>query len=527
MSLSNRAKGIALAIACLFCSACGGGGGGTGGGTGGGSLPTAPSPPVQNGVDDWTTYAHDYQRTGFEQSVNSITRANVSQLTLAWRITPDPACAPTAIANVVFADQASPLAANGYVYVADTCGVVSALSRDTGSIVWQRQLPLTPGDPVSGVYGTPTLADGVLFVPIWGNPAAPAHGGSIAALDALSGAVKWISVPLARGNMRGEPVVVNGTVFEGVSGGDADAGYVNGGLAALSEATGAQVAMFTIAPPAGSYGNADGGGSWTPITYDGRFLYFGTGNTRDTGGFQDSVVQLDPGTMTPTSFIVPTYDGDNDEDVGGGEMLWGGNMYFSGKSGYFYGYPLIAPNQPLFKTLINTYSSPAGAGGISTPATDGTVIAVSSGYNQGTYQSDLDLFAIGSGTPKCKLQATNSNLWSYAAFLNGVGFTPLDNGAPMGTPAGAANGPAPWFVAFDDNCSVLWKADPTQILQYFYGGPVVVQSGVYASDLAGNVYAWKLPSQATAMRTQLIRPAPRLHFRKRLFAPGGLPLHRY
>lgn len=523
MCLSSLAKNAAAVCAALMIAACGGGGGASS------TPPLVPVTPASpSAVDDWTTYAHDYQRTGFEQAGNAITAANVAQLRLAWRVAPDPACAQTAIANVVFADQASPLAANGYVYAANTCGVVSALSRDTGSVVWQRQLPLASANPVSGVYGTPTLADGMLFVPVWGDDAAPAHGGYIAALDALSGAVKWLSTPLARGNMRGEPVVVNGYVFEGIAGGDFDSGYVNGGVAALSEATGAQEALFTVAPPASAYGSADGGGSWTPITYDGRFLYFGTGNTRDAGGYQDSVVQLDPGTMTPTSFIVPTYDGDRDEDVGGGEMLWGGNMYFSGKSGYFYGYPLIASNVPLFKTLINTYSSPGGSGGISTPATDGSVIAVSSGYNQGTYQSDLDVFPVGSGTPKCKLQATNSNLWSYAAFLKGIGFTGLDNGAPMGTPAGAPNGPAPWFVAFSDNCEVVWKADPTQILQYFYGGPVVVQSGVYAADLAGNVYAWKLPSNTSAARTQqLIRPAARLHFRKRLFAPKGLPLHVY
>ena len=523
---SRLGKRAALWGACVLLAACGGAGGATGGNT----VPpvSTPSPTPAPAADDWTTYAHDYQRTGFEQNPNPISAANVAQLRLAWRNAPDAACAQTAIANVVFVEQASPLVANGLVYVADTCGMVSALSRDTGAVAWQRQLPLAPGDAVSGVYGTPTLADGTLFVPVWGSAANAAHGGYVAALDAIGGAVKWMSAPLAAGNMRGEPLVLNGYVFEGISGGDRDTGYVNGGVVALSESTGQETARFTVAPPASSYGSADGGGSWSPISYDGRFMYFGTGNTRDLQGYQDSVVQLDPGTMTPTSFIVPTYDGDPDEDVGGGEMIWGANMYFSGKSGYFYGYPLVASNVPLFKTLINTYGSPGGAGGISTPATDGSVIAVSSGYNQGTYQSDLDVFPVGSAALRCKLQATNSNLWSYAAFLKGIGFTPLDNGAPSGTPAGAANGPAPWFVAFDERCNILWKADPAQIMQYFYGGPAVVPSGVYAADLAGNVYAWKLPAGTTAARTQaLVRPAQRLHFRKRRYMPKALQSHEY
>jgi hypothetical protein len=522
VSSSFRINSAALA-AVLLLAACSGGGGG------GAALPVTPNSPAP-APDDWTTYAHDYQRTGFEQAANPVNAANVSQLRLAWRNAPDPACAQTAIANTVFADQASPLVANGLVYVADTCGVVSALSRDTGAVVWQRQLALAAGNPVSGVYGTPTLADGILFVPVWGDDAAPASGGYLAALDATSGAVKWTSQPLARGNMRGEPLVLGGYIFEGISGGDSDTGWINGGVAKLDEATGAVVATFTVAPPLGTYGDSDGGSSWTPISYDGRYIYFGTGNTRDRGGYQDSVVQLDPGTMTPTTYIVPTYDGGADEDVGGGEMLWGGNMYFSAKNGNFYGFSQLSTNVPLFKTLINTYSKPSGAGGISTPATDGTVMAVSSGYNQGNYQSDLNVFAVGSGAVKCKLRATNSNLWSYAAFLKGVGFTPLDNQLPVGTQPDPVNGPAPWFVAFDDNCNILWKANPVDILQFFYGGPAVVASGVYAVDLGGNVYSWKLPSassKASASRQSLVRPAKRLQFRNHRYAPRGLPLRVY
>lgn len=519
MSLSCRTK-LAVSAAALALAACGGGGGGS-------PVPSAPSsqPPVQTAADDWTTYAHDYQRTGFERQPNAITLATVSQLQLAWRHMPDPACQQTAIANTVFADQASPIVANGYVYVADTCGVVTALARDTGAVVWQRQLPLAAGNAVSGVYGTPTLADGALFVPVWGDETAPASGGYLAALDPLSGAVKWSSQPLARGNMRGEPLVVNGYIFEGISGGDSDTGYINGGVAKINESTGEIVATFTVASPANPYGNADGGGSWTPISYDGRYIYFGTGNTRDRGGYQDSVVQLDPETMAPTTYVVPTWDGGADEDVGGGEMLWGGTMYFAAKNGYYYGFSQLATNVPLFKTLINTYSSPGGAGGISTPATDGSVIAVSSGYNQGNYQSDLDVFALGSGTIKCKLRATNSNLWSYAAFVKGIGFTPLDNQLPVGAVQDPVSGPAPWFVAFDESCNILWKANPTDILQFFYAGPAVVPSGVYAVDLGGNVYAWKLPASGTkpaAARRNLIRPGVRLRFRNHRYAPQGL-----
>jgi outer membrane protein assembly factor BamB len=518
---------LGLVVALLATAAAAGCGGGSS------NIPvtSTPAPTITPTInptqvpDDWTTYAHDYQRTGFEQTANSIKSTNVSQLALAWRVQPDPACvaaAQSAVPSMVFADEASPLVANGLVYVADVCGWVTALDRSTGNTVWQQKLPLTSGSPTSGVYGTPTIADGTLFVPMWGAAgncaptfpqtcASPATGGHVVALDALTGTIKWSSQPLARGNMRGEPLIVKSLVFEGVSGGDGDSGWVNGGMIALSESTGAQVASFQVAPIASSYGNYDGGGSWSPISYDGNNLYFGTGNTQAKDGFQDSVIELVPSTMAPTSFVVPTYDGDLDEDVGGGQLLWGGNIYFSGKSGYFYGFPMNATNVPLFKpVLINTYSTPSGIGGIGTPTTDGSVIAVSSGYNYGTYGSDLDVFPVGSGALKCKLSERAASIWSYAAFVKGLGFTSLDNGQP---PSSAW----PAFVAFDDNCNILWTAKPSDLLGFFYGGPAVVQSGVYAVDVAGDVYAWKISNapgtQLQRRSSSLIRPGVRVHLR--------------
>jgi len=129
-------------------------------------------------------------------------------------------------------------------------------------------------------------------------------------------------------------------VYEGVSGGDPDSGFVEGGLIAVNESTGqfmGGLPPFTVAPPTSTN---DGGASWSPISTDGQYLYFGTGNTRDALGLENSVVQRNPTTMQASSYIVPTFNGVGDADVGGGELLWQGNMYFSGKTGNFYGYHL-------------------------------------------------------------------------------------------------------------------------------------------------------------------------------------------
>ena len=523
-------KRLFFLAALPFLGACGGGGGG------GGSVtvtpPTTATPAAPS--DDWTTYAHDTQRTGYETQSTGITRSTVQNLTLAWRATPDAACAAPAEADAVVVDEASPLAADGLVYYADACGSVAALSAATGDTVWQTQISVPA---LGGAQGTPSLdtSHNLLIVPMHGSDpsdcvtlpcATPASGGFLVALNATNGQIVWQQTPLTKGNLRGEPIVVNGVVYEGLAGGDTFSGATNGGIFAIDESTGSLLAgtsmpMVQAAPVGESY---DGGGSWSPISYDGAgTLYFGFGNTVNDDGLQDSVASLNlPTRQLVQNFSLATYDGDSsDEDVGGGEMLWGGDLYFEGKNGTFYGYSLSSPNVPFVETVVAPGTQPHGNGPIFTPTTDGSVIAAASGYNTLTPQvsSTLYLFPVGSDAQKCSLQATNSALYSYAAFVNGVGFTGLDNDAPNGAPDGSTNGPAPAFIAFDDNCNVLWRAQTTDLLAYFYGGPAVVPSGVYAIDNMGNVYSWKLPSAMTTARKRalaartLIRPGVRSSIR--------------
>jgi hypothetical protein len=201
-------------------------------------------------------------------------------------------------------------------------------------------------------------------------------------------------------------------------------------------------------------------------------------------------------------------------------------LYFEGKNGQFYGYAPTAPSVPVIDTIVNAAQpgakAPAqpGNGAIWTPTTDGNVIAVSSGYltiPPSQPSSQLDLFPVGNGSARCwSLTATNSVLFSYAAFVSGVGFIGIDNEVPNGTPSVGTSGPAPAFIAFDDNCNVLWRAQSTDVLAFFYGGPAVVPSGVYAIDNMGNVYSWKLPSATVALKDRaasearsLIRPGVR------------------
>ena len=90
---------------------------------------------------------------------------------------------------------------------------------------------------------------------------------------------------------------------------------------------------------------------------------------------------------------------------------------------------------------------------------------------------------------------------------------------------GKSSGVAPEFYAFNDNCNVKWKA--TGVTGFLYAGPAVVQSGVYAVDNTGNVYAWKLPAtvgvdaRGRRVRPVHVNPAVRMYVNtRRRFPPN-------
>jgi outer membrane protein assembly factor BamB len=501
---------------------------------------TAPVEPQL--TDDWSTFSHDASRTGMETLPTGITPATVSQLQLAWSTSPDNgACEKSAFAEGNFGDEAAPLVWNGLVYYANTCGAVYALSRATGAVVWKTQLRLTNGFASSGVYGTPSIdttqSPPLLLLPVWGMPGqkcpgascVPTYGGYLAALNATTGAIVWESTPLNAGRIRGEPFAVGGDVYVGQAGGDSDDGYTEGGMLEYSETTGEKIGFFQVAPAASS---DDGGSSWSPISYDGTYIYFGTGNTTNNDGDFDGVIQMRPSNLSPVTDY-GTFTGNYNEDVAGGILLLGGDLYFTGKSGYYYAFPISSfDSTPLFAPVsINTLGG--GDGPIGGPTTDGNVISVGSGYDSTSPPtSDLILFPVGSSTPRCTVRpapATTSTgdspIFSSAAWVkasgstSGVGFLGMDNGEVSGV--------EPEFYAFDENCHVLWSANAVTVKGFFYAEPAVVQSGLYAIDNTGNVYAWKLPAtmgvdgRGRRVRRQHVNlPVPMYVNARRRFTPN-------
>jgi outer membrane protein assembly factor BamB len=455
-------------------------------------------------VDDWSTFAHDQLRTGLETNTTGITKATVSSLSLAWTQSIDAACGKNATVAVAYA---SPLVVNGVVYVVSMCGNAYAINGLNGNIIWGpvsvvSQLGQGCNYAATGTgagcdRGTPVLVGNTLIVPVWGFQTGTCaydsntnqvvctpsggqeQGGQLVALNASTGAVVWATTPLANGVFRGEPLVLNGTVYEGVAGGDTQAGCIQGGMIAFNESTGAQESPIFHTTTVAN----DGGGSWSAMSTDGSSIYAGTGNTcsgptspQETAlgvnDYEDSVVVLNPATLAVEWSAPARANFLYDNDVGGGEMIWENNLYFYGKNAVLYDYNTESEQLQWSASL----ASVDGDGGYGVPTTDGNAIVVTGGYTTlSPRTSTLEAFSPASGTQLWYKQSEVDGIYGYAAMLPGIAFASID-----GT-----------IYAMDSSSgATLWTSS---VSASSFAAPVVVPSGVYYIDYNGNVYGYKLP----------------------------------
>ena len=408
--------------------------------------------------DDWTTFAHDDKRSGFERLPTGITRATAPRLGRRWmRSLHEPV-------------RSSPIVSGGNVYVETDQGSVYALDAASGEVRWHRQIG-------NAVRMTPALVDGALLVGVYGalgNVGAKPHGAAFVSLDAQTGDVRWrTELP---GLVRAEPVVLGGVIYEGLAGGDSFSGCFDGRVIALDERTGALLPQTFRT----SARRDNGGGVWGPLSTDGSTIYVGTGNTcaeQGASDYGDSIVALKPDLHLAwhTSANVPGVD---DSDVGGGVALHGDKAFVAGKSGFLYELER-ASGKILSRRDLAPWARNGGS--IGTPTGDGTVLVVSGGEktdpakppNPGCVITGFDL----QGKVLYRFRAERP-VTGYAAFVPGVGFMTIDRR----------------LVGFDAASGAeLWAAE---LGDYAYASPVVVPSGVYAANDVGDVFAFGLPASA-------------------------------
>jgi len=433
--------------------------------------------------DDWNTFAHNVQRQSYETLPTGITPQNVSQLQLRW-VYPAAGVKPTAGFN------ASPIVVNGVVYIMDTNGVVNAFNALTGKPVWAK--PYVVPDTTIGKM-TPTLYDGKLFVASYQQSDSDPNY-YLAALSPQTGQQLWITkVP---GPIHSSPVAINGVIYVGASAGDAPQCHA-GGIYAFNENTGAPIGMPWLTDPNGG-ASGDGGGVWSSLTYDGKQLYYGSGNTcRNSPATANSIVALTPGN-TVANWNLQTANALLDDDIGGSVLRVGHSALAVGKDGYFYHVNALT-GQLIWKVYLGAAD---GNGAFATPSyfgsgTTGTLIV------GGGYIHDPDVVSPAGGrlfglTPAgVKRWEIDSNqpVLGSVALTPSLAFTPIDTNMDALDPTTG---------------KVLWSS-PT--VGYSYSSPAIVPSGLFIADESGRLYAYGLP--ATPASRPALTPAQILQIRLR------------
>src|SRR4051812_23415780 len=357
----------------------------------------------------------------------------------------------------------TPTIADGCLYMGSNDGWVFAANADTGKKVWATHLA------EGGISSSVTAADGQLYVAVSrvGSP-------YVAALDQKSGHVLWMTTLDTQpgSDVYASPVVVDGVLLEGVSGGSAELGdeadrYAFQGSMNLLETgrsphstkrPGAVLRKtWTIqAPSAKPKNDFAGAGVWSTPAVDpaAKVAYVGAGNPfrpQAEHAHNDAVLKLDLDRSSPRFGTVlssykgiideylpgysqlPCYDipgnpapyypqgigqcGDLDLDFGASPNLFtlpnGHKVVGAGQKSGVYHVMDAKTMKPLWKQIVGPPSSVGGIVG-STAVAGGQVFGP---ITVGGYLWSLDQAA---GTPK----------W----------VAPIGDGAHWGNPVSTANG---------------------------------------------------------------------------------------
>lgn len=209
-----------------------------------------------------------------------ISAANVGKLAVKWAFTTGGDVSVT------------PTVADDAVYFPDWAGNLYALDKDTGQVIWARQISLYDGAPTAISRVSPAVYRDELVLGDNENPKAAHSGANVMAVDRQTGALRWItnveSYPAAI--ITGSPVIFQDTVYVGVSSNEesnlaSNPAYkccaFRGSVVALDARTGAIFwKTYDMPDNRGATDQYSGGAIWQPPAIDPRLglLYIGTGN---------------------------------------------------------------------------------------------------------------------------------------------------------------------------------------------------------------------------------------------------------
>ncbi|HZU01780.1 MAG TPA: PQQ-binding-like beta-propeller repeat protein [Ktedonobacteraceae bacterium] len=172
------------------------------------TVPTpTPTPPPPSANSNGAMFGYDLQHTHYNPNETSINASNVSQLTLAW--------------TASVSTYASPVYANGIVYVPGFNGSLYAFNATTGATLWVTSLS------TSWINTTVAVAGGIVYV--------GCDDSNLYALNASTGAILWAK-NANNSFVFSSPAVANGILYLGTD---------NGTFYAFNATTGAPLWTYT------------------------------------------------------------------------------------------------------------------------------------------------------------------------------------------------------------------------------------------------------------------------------------------
>lgn len=224
--------------------------------------------------DQWLTYSGTLDGHRFTP-LAEITSSNAAKLHLRWVHQFDTA--------ELDRSEATPLVANGTIFMTEPPANVVALESSTGRLLWEYRHTLPDKLPICCSRANRGLAilNGVLYF--------ASLDGYLIALDAATGQVLWkteVCSPSKGFTMTGAPLIVNDSVVVGVAGGEF---AIRGFLASYDAKNGKQRWKFETVPGPGEFGHetwsgeswkSGGGPTWVTGSYDPTLdlVYWGVGN---------------------------------------------------------------------------------------------------------------------------------------------------------------------------------------------------------------------------------------------------------
>jgi PQQ-like domain len=429
--------------------------------------PTAIPVPLPPG-NDWTQYRYGVDDTGVNPE-NSITSADAAQLTTRWVTTEVSGYHPF---------ESTPAELDGVVYI--TAGnSLHALDFHTGVELWH--FDDVQDGPQPGTINSSVAIDPSTRIAYYGTPRATVY-----AVSTVTHQMVWnvqLGDPDNGAYIWSSPLLVNGKVYIGLASRQDDP-CVRGAIFALDAASGvAAWTHYTI--PAGSLG----GGVWSSLAADPdtHQVIATTGNPCDGAaviGEDDSIIGLDWDTgNTVWQFQAIAYD-DCDCDFGQGPVVftYQGTKYIVAGSKLGEVYAIVPPAGGGTPQLVWSAQVAApgslGQGGVFEPPTylDGMVFVAGGPTPDGACaKGALWAFRVDSGAQVWR-QCTSGQVVGASALTGDVLFVPQQDVIVA-------------YAATTGN--VVWQQSqpgPT------WGGVSIARGVVLSATVAGDIYAYGLPS---------------------------------